>query len=111
MIGTICAVLQAARQRFPFKAIWVVFQVSNLIFTVAKGNSLSYGVRFMLPESGFWDVGGSDLAASINGTPFEYISSLETVVDELVVRISKDLNRQIVVLTRLASSTLARNDL
>ena len=33
MIGTICAVLQAARQRFPFKAIWVVFQVSNLIFT------------------------------------------------------------------------------
>ena len=40
-----------------------------------------------------------------------FVALQETVVDELVVQISKDLNRQIVVLTRIASSTLARNDL
>ena len=40
-----------------------------------------------------------------------FVALQETVVDELVVQISKDLNRQIVVLTRIVSSTLARNDL
>ncbi|KAM3682181.1 hypothetical protein ACB098_12G054100 [Castanea mollissima] len=125
MIGTICgchiyddyahhptevrAVLQAARQRFPFKAIWVVFQPHSYSRLAALKDEFATALSdadhvvvtavYAARDKGFWDVSGSDLAASINGPPCEYISSLEAVVDKLVFQISKDLHRQVVVLT------------
>ncbi|KAK0597590.1 hypothetical protein LWI29_026760 [Acer saccharum] len=50
-------------------------------------------------ETNDWSISGRDLAASIIGTPSEYIPSLGDVVDRLVHQISKDPHREIVVLT------------
>ncbi|KAF3973105.1 hypothetical protein CMV_003446 [Castanea mollissima] len=80
---------QAARQRFPFKAIWVVFQPH------------SYRHLEELKD---------EFATALCDADHVVVTA-ETVVDELVVQISKELNRQIVFLTRIASATLARNGL
>ncbi|XP_062149718.1 uncharacterized protein LOC133858295 [Alnus glutinosa] len=103
------AVLQAARRRFPFKALLVVFQphtYSRLValkdgFATALSDADQVVVTAVYParETNVWNVSGRDFAASIIGPPSEYISSLEDVVDKLVLQISKDLHRQIVVLT------------
>ncbi|KAK7859273.1 udp-n-acetylmuramate--l-alanine ligase [Quercus suber] len=109
MIGTICgchiyddyahhpteirAVLQAARQS-RLAALKDEFATA-----LSEADHVVVTAVYAARDKGFWDVSGSDLAASINGPPCEYISSLEAVVDELVLQISKDLHRQIVVLT------------
>ncbi|EOY23304.1 hypothetical protein QUC31_008199 [Theobroma cacao] len=102
-------VLQAARQRFPFKRLLVVFQphtYSRLaVFKDDFAVALSYAdyivvtAVYSVRESGAWNVSGKDLAASIIGPPSEYIPALEDVVDKLALEISKDPLREIVILT------------
>ena len=77
----ICHCTQWCRSRCGYGRVIFVHNLCHLQLLRAT-NSLSYGVRFMLPESGFWDVGGGDLA-SINGPPCEYISSLVRPVSYL----------------------------
>uniref|UniRef100_A0A2N9G5R3 Mur ligase C-terminal domain-containing protein n=1 Tax=Fagus sylvatica TaxID=28930 RepID=A0A2N9G5R3_FAGSY len=102
MIGTICgchiyddyahhpteirAVLQAARQRFPFKALWVVFQPHTYSRLAALKDEFATALSdadqvvvtavYAAREIDVWNVSGSDLAASIIGPPSEYIPSL-----------------------------------
>ncbi|GMN44543.1 hypothetical protein TIFTF001_013721 [Ficus carica] len=103
------AVLQAARQHFPSKALWVVFQphtYSRLAalkddFAIALSNADQVVITrvYASRETDNWNVSGNELSASITGPPSEYIPSLDDVVDKLVLQILEDPHRDIVVLT------------
>ncbi|KAK3220326.1 hypothetical protein Dsin_014296 [Dipteronia sinensis] len=103
------AVLQAARQRFPDKTLLAVFQPHTYSRLVAMKDDFAAAFDdadqvvvtkvYAARETNDWNISGRDLAASIIGTPSEYIPSLGDVVDRLVHQISNDPHREIVVLT------------
>ncbi|XP_058105680.1 uncharacterized protein LOC131249127 [Magnolia sinica] len=103
------AVLQAARQKFPFQALWVVFQphtFSRLValmkdFAAAFGDADHVIVTeiYAARETNVWNVNGRDLATCISGLSSEYIPRLGDVVDKLVLEISKESDREMLVLT------------
>ncbi|PON58196.1 UDP-N-acetylmuramate--L-alanine ligase [Parasponia andersonii] len=103
------AVLQAARQRFPFKALLVVFQPhtnsrlaalkKNFAIALSDADQVVITEVYAARETDHWNVSGRDLSASIFGPTSEYIPSLGDVVDKLALQICKDPHRDIVVLT------------
>ncbi|KAI8029778.1 UDP-N-acetylmuramate--L-alanine ligase [Camellia lanceoleosa] len=98
------AVLQAARQRFQYEDLLVVFQPHTYSRLAALKNEFAnafsdadvvvvteiYGAR----ETNLWKISGRDLATSIMGPSSEYIPSLGDVVDKLARYISKDPGRK-----------------
>ncbi|KAA8539956.1 hypothetical protein F0562_026648 [Nyssa sinensis] len=105
----VCAVLQAARQRFPYKDLLVVFQphtysrleaLKNEFATALSGADQVVVTKiFAARETNVWNVSGKHLATSIIGPPAEYIPSLGDVVDKLALQILKDPDRETVILT------------
>ncbi|XP_028065269.1 uncharacterized protein LOC114268315 isoform X2 [Camellia sinensis] len=103
------AVLQAARQRFQYEDLLVVFQPHTYSRLAALKNEFAnafsdadivvvteiYGAR----ETNLWKISGRDLATSIIGPSSEYIPSLGDVVDKLARYISKDPDRATAILT------------
>ncbi|KAF7148621.1 hypothetical protein RHSIM_Rhsim03G0190800 [Rhododendron simsii] len=103
------AVLQAARQGFQYKELLVVFQphTYSRLATLHKefANAFSdadlvvvteiYGAR----EMNRWNISGRDLANSIIDPSSEYIPSLVDVVEKLSLYISKDPDRETLILT------------
>ncbi|XP_034711420.1 UDP-N-acetylmuramate--L-alanine ligase-like isoform X3 [Vitis riparia] len=125
LIGTVCgchiyddyahhptevrAVLQAARQRFPLKALLVVFQPhtysrlaalkSDFATAFSDADQVLVTEIYAARETNVWNVSGKDLATSIIGPPSEYIPSLGDVVDKLAHQISLEPDRETVVFT------------
>ncbi|KAK4741793.1 hypothetical protein SAY87_025381 [Trapa incisa] len=105
----ISAVLKAARDMFPFKTLIVVFQPHTYSRLVALLDDFASALRgadrvvvtavYAAREKNVWDVNGRDLASRIGGTESEYIPFLDSVVDKLVLDISDEPLREILVLT------------
>ncbi|XP_055826164.1 uncharacterized protein LOC129894478 isoform X2 [Solanum dulcamara] len=103
------AALQAARQRFPFQELVVIFQphtYSRLAalkddFAIAFTNADRVVITeiYEARETNLWKISGRDLAIPIVGPPSEFIPSLIQVLEMLVVQISKDPDHEIVILT------------
>lgn len=103
------AVLQAARQRFPNKALIVVFQphtYSRLVAlkddsatALSEADQVVVSAVYAARETNDWNISGKDLAASIIGPPSEYIPCLGNVVDKLALQILRDPLPEIVILT------------
>ncbi|KAI8030434.1 UDP-N-acetylmuramate--L-alanine ligase [Camellia lanceoleosa] len=89
------AVLQAARQRFQYEDLLVVFQPHTYSDADVVVVTEIYGAR----ETNLWKISGRDLATSIMGPSSEYIPSLGDVVDKLARYISKDPDRATAILT------------
>ncbi|XP_020114647.1 uncharacterized protein LOC109728601 isoform X2 [Ananas comosus] len=88
------AVLQAARQKFPSQALWVVFQAHT--FSIADHVIVSeiYGGR----ETNKWNADARDLSALISGPSAEYIPKMDDVLDKLVLKILSEKNQETVIL-------------
>ncbi|KAH9646849.1 UDP-N-acetylmuramate--L-alanine ligase [Citrus sinensis] len=103
------AVLQAARQRFPNKALIAVFQphtYSRLVVlkddfanALSEADQVVVSAVYAARETNDWNINGKDLAASIIGPPSEYIPCLGNVVDKLALQILRDPHPEIVILT------------
>ncbi|KAK9178859.1 hypothetical protein WN943_028053 [Citrus x changshan-huyou] len=103
------AVLQAARQRFPNKALIAVFQphtYSRLVVlkddfanALSEADQVVVSAVYAARETNDWNINGKDLAASIIGPPSEYIPCLGNVVDKLALQILRDPDPEIVILT------------
>ncbi|KAG5617084.1 hypothetical protein H5410_016908 [Solanum commersonii] len=103
------AALQAARQRFPFQKLVVIFQphtYSRLAalkddFAIAFTNADRVVITeiYEARETNLWKINGRDLAISIVDPPSEFIPSLIQVLEMLVVHISKDPDHETVILT------------
>ncbi|KAI3892746.1 hypothetical protein MKX03_017784 [Papaver bracteatum] len=104
----VCAVLQAARTRYPHKDLWVIFQPHTFsrlaAFMDEFSNALSNADRVIITqvwaarEMNVSDVNGRELATCI-GPPSEYIPFMEDILDKLVQEISTYPDREIVVFT------------
>ncbi|KAH9308271.1 hypothetical protein KI387_036182, partial [Taxus chinensis] len=102
------AVLQATRQRFSERALWVVFQphtysrLAGLLqdFSVA----FNYADRVIVTkvyaarEKNIWNISGKDLVSSIIGPSTEYIPELDDVLERLVCEIPS-YHGEVVILT------------
>ncbi|XP_043719739.1 UDP-N-acetylmuramate--L-alanine ligase-like isoform X2 [Telopea speciosissima] len=103
------AVLQAARQKFPSMALWVIFQPHTFsrlaAFMKDFASAFSDADRVVITqiyaarETNTWNVTGRDLASSIIKPSAEYIPSLEDVVEKLALEIFINPNREVIVLT------------
>ncbi|XP_042496224.1 UDP-N-acetylmuramate--L-alanine ligase-like isoform X2 [Macadamia integrifolia] len=103
------AVLQAARQKFPSMALWVIFQPHTFsrlaAFMKDFASAFSDADRVVITEIyaareiNTWNVTGADLASSIIKPSAKYIPSLEDVVEKLALEIFINPNREVVVLT------------
>ncbi|WMV20599.1 hypothetical protein MTR67_013984 [Solanum verrucosum] len=106
------ATIQAARQRFPFQKLVVIFQphtyriCSRLAalkddFAIAFTNADRVVITeiYEARETNLWKINGRDLAISIVDPPSEFIPSLIQVLEMLVVHISKDPDHETVILT------------
>ncbi|KAK9103707.1 hypothetical protein Sjap_020961 [Stephania japonica] len=105
----VCAVLKAARQKFPLKALWVAFQPHTFSRLAAFMKDFASAFRdanrviitevYAAREANAWNISGRDLAISIIGPSSDYIPNLEHVVDKLAQEISAIPEKEIVVLT------------
>ncbi|KAL5567920.1 hypothetical protein UlMin_024495 [Ulmus minor] len=105
----VCAVLQAARQRFPLKSLLVVFQPHTYSRLAALKDEFSIALScadqvvvtgvYAARDADYWNVSGKTLSDSIIGLPCEYIPSLGDVVDKLAYQVCEDPYRDIVILT------------
>ncbi|KAJ4954197.1 hypothetical protein NE237_031029 [Protea cynaroides] len=103
------AVLQAARQKFPSMALWVIFQPHTFSRIVAFKKDFAYAFSdadrvviteiYAARETNTWNVTGRDLASSIIRPSAKYIPSLEDVVEKLILEIFINPNQKVVVLT------------
>ncbi|XP_075108056.1 uncharacterized protein LOC107826838 [Nicotiana tabacum] len=103
------AVLQAARQRFPFQELIVVFQPhtysrlaalkDDFATAFTNANRVMITEIYAARERNLWKISGSDLAMSVVGPPSEFIPSLIQVLEMLVDQISKDPDHETVILT------------
>ncbi|XP_021912044.1 uncharacterized protein LOC110825837 isoform X2 [Carica papaya] len=103
------AVLQAARQKFPQMVLLVVFQPHTYSRLAALKDDFATALSsadqvvvtkvYAARETDKWGVSGMDLATSIIGPPSEYIPSLVSVIDKLVIQICKDPHCETVILT------------
>ncbi|XP_059629190.1 uncharacterized protein LOC132271736 isoform X2 [Cornus florida] len=81
----VCAVLQAARERFPCKDLLVVFQPHTYSRLAALKNEFASALSnadqvvvteiYAARETNIWNISGRHLAATIIGPPSEYIPS------------------------------------
>ncbi|XP_057842316.2 uncharacterized protein LOC131051716 isoform X4 [Cryptomeria japonica] len=104
----VCAVLQAARQRFSDQALWVVFQphMYSRLAGLLQDFALAFNCAdrviitkvYAAREKNIWNISGKDLASSIIGPSTEYIPELEGVLERLVCEIPSYLG-EIVIFT------------
>ncbi|GAQ85705.1 hypothetical protein KFL_002500030 [Klebsormidium nitens] len=113
------ATLQAARQKFPNKKIWVVFQphtysrLAKLLpdfapaFTQADRVIVTevYSAR----EKNVFGVSGKDLATSIKGVRATFIAELDDVVQRLASDVlNRDLDEDNIILLNLGAGDITR---
>lgn len=102
------AVLQAARQRFSERALWVVFQphsysrLAGLLHDFAlafkSADHVIVTKVYAAREKNIWTVSGKDLVSSITEPSAEYIPELDDVLERLTSEINFN-QREIVILT------------
>ncbi|PIA49238.1 hypothetical protein AQUCO_01300229v1 [Aquilegia coerulea] len=105
----VCAVLQAARQKFPLKALLVVFQPHTFsrLATLLKDFATAFRDAdrvivtevYSAREKNIWNISGRDLASSIIFPPSEFIPFVVNVVDKLAFEISSSPDQELLVLT------------
>lgn len=105
----ICAVLQAARQKFPRHTLWVVFQphtfsrlsalIKDFVTAFSDADHVIVTEVYAARETNAWGVDGRDLVTSIIGPSSVYIPRLEDVIDMLVLEISSKRDQEMVVMT------------
>ncbi|XP_020246302.1 uncharacterized protein LOC109824177 [Asparagus officinalis] len=103
------AALQAARQLFPYQALWIVFQphtfsrlaalMKDFATAFVDADHLIITEVYASREMNGCSCDGRELASSIRGPSCEYIPKMEDVIEKLVYEISSDINQEIVVLT------------
>ncbi|OIS95694.1 PREDICTED: uncharacterized protein LOC109235188 [Nicotiana attenuata] len=103
------AVLQAARQIFPFQELIVIFQPhtysrlaalkDDFATAFTNANRVVITEIYAARERNLWKINGRDLAMSIVGPPSEFIPTLIQVLEMLVDQISKDPDHETVILT------------
>ncbi|KAG6542108.1 hypothetical protein Mapa_016460 [Marchantia paleacea] len=112
------AVLQAARQRFDQKPIWVVFQphtysrLAKLLHDFAPAFSAADRVIitevYSAREDNIWNTSGADLAAVVTGPPSIFVSTLDQVVERLTweLALSEAMGSKGVVLLTLGAGDI-----
>ncbi|KAF5175766.1 Udp-n-acetylmuramate--l-alanine ligase [Thalictrum thalictroides] len=105
----VCAVLQAARQKFPLKALLVIFQPHTFsrLATFLKDFATAFRDAdrviitevYSAREENIWNISGTDLASSIIGPPSEFIPFVVDVVDKLAREISSSPGQELFILT------------
>ncbi|XP_022873781.1 uncharacterized protein LOC111392636 isoform X2 [Olea europaea var. sylvestris] len=98
-----------ARQMFPSKELWVMFQPhtysrlaalkSEFASALIHANQVSITEIYAARETNYSNISGRDLAMSITGPPCEFFPCLDDVVDKLAQWVSLDPNRPLVILT------------
>lgn len=102
------AVLQAARQRFVHRALWVVFQphtysrlaalLQEFALAFKEADRVIITKVYAAREQNIFNISGKDLASSIIGPSADYIAELEDVLDKLVCEIPS-YHGEIIILT------------